>query len=336
MIYYLVTRNHRFTMEIYLQSWGRALTPQIRIVCYEQLPCRRRWPAGTYIFSDLERLSPDQRRAAALWWEQLSAASGTRLLNNPSQVLRRYELLAALAESGRNRFHVWRARDAGRVDRFPVFLRHERDHKGSLSSLLRNQAELSAAMARVQAQGTLLDELLVVEFCDTVDADGVYRKYSAFIVGGRIVPRHLIFSRGWMLKMPDLIDERKLAEERAYLDVNPHESWLREIFTLARIDYGRIDYSLLDGRPQAWEINTNPTVMLRPHQYDPQHLPQQEGFARDIHAAFDAIDAEPTDRSVSIRVPVALRARLQWSVWVGQVGDTTRRIMRFAKRDADA
>ena len=32
------------------------------------------------------------------------------------------------------------------------------------------------------------------------------------------------------------------------------------MFAIARIDYGRIDYGIVGGRPQVYEINTNPTV----------------------------------------------------------------------------
>ena len=105
------------------------------------------------------------------------------------------------------------------------------------------------------------DELLLTEFCDTTDAAGVYRKFSTFIVGGRILPRHLFFSRQWMVKSWQLQKERYLREEAEYLDANPHEPQLRQIFSVARVDYGRIDYSLLDGQIQTWEINTNPMIV---------------------------------------------------------------------------
>jgi len=57
-----------------------------------------------------------------------------------------------------------------------------------------------------------------------------------------------------------VVDEEKSVEERRYLDGNPHADWIRDVFRLARIDYGRIDYGFVDGRPQAYEINTNSTI----------------------------------------------------------------------------
>ena len=64
-----------------------------------------------------------------------------------------------------------------------------------------------------------------------------------------------------MLKSVIACKKAELYEEREYLRNNPHEGILREVFHLAGINYGRADYSMLDGRPQIWEINTNPTLM---------------------------------------------------------------------------
>ena len=35
-------------------------------------------------------------------------------------------------------------------------------------------------------------------------------------------------------------------------------------FALANIDYGRIDYGIVDGQVQTFEINNNPSVLTRP------------------------------------------------------------------------
>jgi hypothetical protein len=128
----------------------------------------------------------------------------------------------------------------------------------------------------LRLQGHRLSDLLVVEFCNTADAAGVFRKYSAFVVGEQILPRHLIFGRHWNLKKPDLNSEDLSREQLEYLETNPHESFLRDIFRLAHVDYGRIDYSLAGDVPQVWEINTHPTVLR---------------LAERLTAAFEAIDS---------------------------------------------
>jgi hypothetical protein len=126
--------------------------------------------------------------------------------------------------------------------------------------LLRTRRDLEEALEVFDRSGEVRDGLMIVEFCDTADARGIYRKYGAFVVGDRVFPKSLQFSRHWVQKRPDLKDEELLREERAYVEENPHEEALRGIFKLARIEYGRMDYAILDGKIQVWEINTNPTV----------------------------------------------------------------------------
>lgn len=49
-------------------------------------------------------------------------------------------------------------------------------------------------------------------------------------------------------------------EEIEYIRTNPHRDALAKIFRIAGIDYGRIDYGLVDGTVQTYEINTNPRL----------------------------------------------------------------------------
>jgi hypothetical protein len=100
-----------------------------------------------------------------------------------------------------------------------------------------------------------------------------------------------------MLNKPDLLDDGLVREEMAFLESNPHEAWVRETFAIARMQYGRIDYGIAGGLPQAWEINCNPVVMMRPNEYQPGHLPAQEWFAERIRAAFSELDSVSTNRS---------------------------------------
>jgi hypothetical protein len=78
---------------------------------------------------------------------------------------------------------------------------------------------------------------------------------------------------------------------------------------MARLEYGRIDYSLLGGKPQVWEINTNPIVMQEPGRYDPRHLPAQEWFAPRICRAFDAVDG-PAGPPARIALPMVARVQV--------------------------
>ncbi len=301
MIFYLVTRGDRRTINRYRQSWGRVLHDRITPYPYEDVLMTRRAPAGTYVFADIERLSIAQAEAAAAVWDAVTRA-GMPALNHPTRSMRRYELLRTLREHGSNDFDVYRATEARVPARFPVFVRGENDHDGSATGLLDGPAALDGALAELQARGMSPERLLIEEFCDTADADGLYRKYSAFRVGARIVSRHVFFKRSWCVKLPDVVTPELVAEELAYVRENPHEAELREIFALARIEYGRIDYAMKAGRIQVWEINTNPQLLSFQDGGGPARLPTHEWVARHIEAAFRAIDE---DRPGTIPIDVA-------------------------------
>ncbi len=51
-----------------------------------------------------------------------------------------------------------------------------------------------------------------------------------------------------------------IEEEFSYIQNNPHQKELRDIFDIANIEYGRIDYGFNDGKLQVWEINTLPVI----------------------------------------------------------------------------
>jgi hypothetical protein len=289
VIHFLVTRAHRYTADEYLGSWGRALASIVRVVAYGALPANAELPGGTYLFTDVERLSDAQRSLLGPVCDQLTAG-GARVLNHPARALGRKPLLDRLHQLGKNRYRAFRIDDAGAPWRFPVFVRQEKEHTGSLTRLLRSEVELRDALRILLMEGFDRRDLLVVELCDTADAGGIYRKYSAFLVGGRILPRHVLFSRGWMLKDVDLLDDDHRREIREYVGDNPHAHELAALFAEAGVEYGRIDYALLDGAIQVWEINTNPIIVKPPEAYPEATLKFHGAFAERFNEAFATLD----------------------------------------------
>lgn len=260
MICYLVTARHASTMGEYLASWGASVASRVRIVSYESLLHRRSIPsAGVYIFSDIERLGAGRRSVAQQVHHALKRDRAT-VLNDPGRTSCRYELLRRLHAAGRNRFRAHRLDEARQKVRYPVFLRREDEHTGALTRLLHDPQQVDQAISLLKRRGFPVDRLLITEFCDTADSSGVYRKYAAFVVKGTVIPRHLLFGRSWMLKKPELFDEALMQEQRAFIADNPHADQLREICAELHVSYGRVDYSVVDGEIQVWEINTNPTV----------------------------------------------------------------------------
>jgi hypothetical protein len=263
MIRFVIHADHQMTLRPYVERWAGEIGRRMEIVSYDELFRSTRVPACTHVFSDLERLSDDDAESAAAVWEAMrKAAPEMRLLNHPLLGMRRYELLRTLHEQGLNEFDAYRLTEARRPRRFPVFLRGENDHAGPVTRLLASQRELDQAVDATTKSGKSRSALVVVEYCAEPSAQKLYRKYAAYCVEGEVIPRHLMVSREWVVKSGSRVDEADhREEERRYLDGNPHAEWIRRVFALARIDYGRIDYSIVSGRPQAYEINTNPTIL---------------------------------------------------------------------------
>ena len=318
MICYLVTEAGNHTMVEYLDTWGETLRDRVTVVTYESVFRRDRIPrADTYIYSDLERLTPGLMSAALALREMLEAQTAPpRLLNHPGRTLRRYALLRMLHERGINRFKARRVSEGFDDMTYPVFIRGENDHDGNRTALLNGPDELRPALNALWWRGISAQELLVTEFCDTADDTGLYRKYAAFIVGREVIARHLLFGETWMLKVPQVseehittrgIDRKALADEQmTYVRSNPHAEQLRAIAADAGVEFGRIDYGLHDGRIQVWEINTNPAVLHSPSSYRPINLPTHELFARRIRAAFESLDGSSAGE-LTLQLPAHLR-----------------------------
>lgn len=305
----VTTRNKGHTLLNHISYRGRDLSPYVKNLNYDSLLKAKSVRAGTYIFSDLERLSSHELIAAASVADKLLHDPEARILNHPALSMRRYEILRTLGSLGYNKFDIYRLSEAREPTQYPVFLRRHDDHTGAGSELLYSRQEMLAAIKRLEDSRIDRDQWIICEFCDTADENGIYRKYSAFNLDGQIVPRHLFFSHEWMLKVPTLVDSDHVAEEWQYVTENPHEEALREIFALARIDYGRIDYALLDGRIQVWEINTNPVITTPRDGGGPARWPVHDQFSRQFSRALLRLDQSGSRRTISLTEPVALRTR---------------------------
>jgi hypothetical protein len=319
MIVVVAPTQETWEIEEYLAQHGSPLQSRLSILTYDEIAVRQELPLGTYVFVAIDQLSPTEKRIARRCCDRLREADPQlTILNRPWEVLLRFPLLKLCFRQNRNRFRVYRAAGFFRCKRFPVFLRRASDHLGNVSGLLYNQAELARAVADKVLRGYRLRDLIIVEYCETMDAAGIFRKYSAFIVGNTILPHTVTHNRDWITKSHGrLIDTDTTREELDYLTSNPHADWLRETFALARISYGRIDYGLHDGSPQVWEINTNPTI-ARAASADPLseeqkrlRAPVRQYFHPRFQAAWETIDsaADPS-RTISIKVSERQRRNL--------------------------
>lgn len=292
MIFYLAKRiQPQLASRAFLDSFAEGLAGRIQVESYDDVFQMRSLRAGTYIFSDLDRLSPDETERAEFLWQTLSSAGRKiRLLNRPIHSMHRYELLRELYERGINDFNVYRLTEARQPERFPVFVRGENDHHGPLMPLLHNQAQVDEAVEVLVSEGNCRENKIIVEFCDVADVKGLFHRFGAFIIGDEIVPRSALYSREWVVK-----GQSTEYLDASYIDENPHESLLRPIFETAGIQYGRIDYAVVDGQIRVFEINMNPWLVSS-NTKDPEIQRANEAFARNFEAAMQRIDdcGEPT------------------------------------------
>jgi hypothetical protein len=259
-LYYFCGRNHAYPLGIFAAFYARKIAPAIRIIPYQTLGRIDRFGPGAYIFTDLDRMTAPATVRLRELIEPLKAA-GRLVLNDPARVLGRFDLLKRLHGTGLNAFNVHRIGDWKEVRRFPVFIRHENSHKELVTDLIEDPAALGNAIGEIADEADAGD-LMIVEFGNVPGADGRFRKYSAYRVGETIYPQHCFSSPQWWIKFDaDDMGEEQVEEHLGYVEANPHRDQLATVFDLAGIEYGRIDYCVVDGRVQTFEINTNPTVL---------------------------------------------------------------------------
>ena len=237
MVLFFVTSGERKPLVGFLGTWASRLGSKAGLLFYEDLWGVDSLPgADTYVFTDLERLSAEELRLAAGVADELAAAPWTpRILNHPGRAVGRYDLLRTLFERHVNPFQAYRVLDTPAPRQFPVFLRFENDHSGPASPLLRTQRELDRAVARTYLRGDDLASLLMVEFQDTSDEQGIFRRYTVYVIGDELIVGNLAFGSDWVVKYSGEFTAEQFAEKRAVLSSRAHDPPLREVAELAGI-----------------------------------------------------------------------------------------------------
>ena len=200
----------------------------------------------------------------------MAARPGTyRPINDPARVRVRYALLRALHRAGLNGFDAYRADGQPQPVRFPVFIRSEWNHDAALTDLLADQHALDAALDRLESRAIPLSGLLVIEYCAQPVQPGIFRRFTAFRMGDAVLLDMPVTEDRWMVKYgtAGLATEAMYRQDDDLVRESRYAETLQRAFDLARIGWGRVDFGLVDGRPQIYEINTNPNV---PHP-EPHH-----------------------------------------------------------------
>jgi hypothetical protein len=289
MIVFLTTATHSYTHRALI---GADAGLEIGVMNYAQAQERRQFPRATYVFTDLDRLPTESLNASAQLYLQLRG-QGVRVLNNPARVLSRYGLLRALFRRGVNRFNAYRIEEGVMPRRWPVFLRTDGTHEGPLPELYGNPEVLKAGIESAIAQGLPLSRLLIVEFMAEPARPGLYRKLSCFRIGPASVAHTCVHDTDWVVKLgklgitpPDLYED----ELRIVRD-NPYGVAVAQAFETADIEYGRVDFGIVNGKLEIYEINTNPHIKLTVEHPSPTRIESCRVFGRNFLAALRAVDS---------------------------------------------
>ena len=262
MILIVTTEDHRYTHKT-LAPEGKV---DVRVISYKELKQHAtRLPRGTYIFTDVDRLSMYDVRDAAMSYRALKRA-GQRVLNDPARMLSRYGLLRALNRAGINDFDAYRLEEQDGPRRWPVFLRLDGGHGSPITDLLHTQEDLDAAVAEAVEKGVPKSLLLIIEYCAEPVKPGLFRKLSVFRVGDRLLGYTCVHDDQWIVKygQPAIATAALYKEEFKFVSKHSYAEAMGPVFEIAGIEYGRVDFGLVGGKPQIYEINSNPDVKLRP------------------------------------------------------------------------
>jgi hypothetical protein len=156
--------------------------------------------------------------------------------------------------------------------RSPIILREAGTHGGRIVGLF-------------EAIETLVDAIdpakdhLATQFVDFRSADGLYRKYRVFFIGGRRILRHMLVSDDWNVHAKDrtrFMAERPelVAEEKALFEADePFSAEVNEVLAAVNdrmpLDFFGMDFGITpDGKVVLFEANA--TMSFFPFAGDPQ------------------------------------------------------------------
>lgn len=296
MIFYVTRAGHSYTMWRFLRGYGRRKLGFVRPIYYEKLFTSHRIPVGHYIFTDFDRLSQYEIQYAAEIARALQAHDPRiRILNDPASVHERYAMLRELRRAGINDFDVTRLEGGDRPTQFPVFIRCEDDNKAPDTGLLHSAEEVEKAIEDLRLKGVPLKRRIAVGYSAEPAADGDYRKYGMIVIGQHVIPQHVLRSPDWYVKRHRSKHDAAFHAERLRFHKEvPHRETMLEVMRLARMDYGRIDFGVVNGRVQVYEINSNPKMGGWQIPANPDAAERRRGLNAAVGEALKEIEATPT------------------------------------------
>ncbi|HET6619217.1 MAG TPA: hypothetical protein VFG64_04710 [Dongiaceae bacterium] len=308
MICFICTAAHSYTFRKYLPLF--AGVPAFQVWSYDRLFRARSLPRATWIFTDFDRLNFWELELAARLYRNVVGA-GQRALNDPAIVAQRFSLLRRLYRAGFNRFNVWSIEAEEWPERYPVFLRTQSAHRGALSELIPDRTSLEGVIEAALAKGRPRRELMIVEYCAEPVREDLFRKLAMYRVGPTMVANLCVHQSKWVAKDGEkgIAGQELYDDEYRIIEENRHGEELRPAFDLGGIEFGRADFGLVGGRPQVYEINTNPTiVVMRKHPF-PIRIAASRLFEDKLAAALAAIDTPAGGMPIKVKGTVLREQR---------------------------
>jgi tetratricopeptide (TPR) repeat protein len=299
MICFLTCRGYEFTITPLLRDSD---APRIFIIPYDEVLHRSALPFATYVFTDLDRLSIGELSAATRLFQRLRD-NGCRVLNNPARVRTRFALLRSLYRNKLNPFNAYLVEEDDTPERFPVFVRIADEHSaGPLTDLIWDQETLERAIEAALEAGYPRRALIIIEYAAAPVRPGVFRKLSVFRVADQYVPHVCVHDVNWIIKRgkSGVAPMELYDEELEILRTNPFAQSMKDVFENAEIDYGRVDFGLVDDRPCVYEINTNPAISGPYHHPIPQRVESMELGWKGLLSALKTIDEPDSNSQVDV------------------------------------
>ncbi len=149
---------------------------------------------------------------------------------------------------------------------YPMILRVDGRHRGrdmfkvytapEAQALIRYRDEAFVNRPQGHVRPFRLD--LAIQFVDTADRDGIYRKWRVYVVGDRVLPRQLALSAGWKANLwtCDVSEQSQLEDAEFRANGVPDPSLLIRAARALRSDFVALDFTILpDGDYVFWEGN---------------------------------------------------------------------------------
>lgn len=275
----------------------------VRLGSYRELLKQETTFQATYVFTDMDRLSLHHLHRVAIAY-RLMKASGLAVLNDPARSPTRYGLLRKLHEAGINDFNAYRAEERVKPSRWPVFVRTEGNHDRPLTDLLPDWDAVRRALDDAIEQGIPAATLLIVEYAAEPVSEGLFRKLSSFRIGDRIVATTAVHEDTWLVKYgkKGIAGEALYDDELQIIRENRYADQIARAFEVAETEYGRADFGIVKGRPQIYEINTNPEIKFGSNHPFPQRVESGRLSRANYFAALKAIDTDAPPKLMPLNI----------------------------------